>query len=68
MPIFMDEPSVDQKGEVTCPRLHSLSEPELDFLNVGCVLFLFLASDALTHGIILSLTQKAFSLVFILLS
>ena len=68
MPIFMEEPSMDQKTEVTCPRLHSLSEPELGLLTISCVLVFFLASDALTHGIILSSTQKAFNPVFILLS
>lgn len=55
---FMEEPSLDQRSEVTCPRLHSLLGPELGFLTCSSGLYLCLASEAcgtdLTHGIISS--------------
>lgn len=68
----MEELSMDQRSEVTCPRLHSLSGPELDLLTSSCELFLspwllMLVSQTFTHGLILSLTQKASSPAFIFL-
>lgn len=42
----MEELSIDQRNEVTCPRLHSLSGPELGLLTSSCGLFLSLAFDA----------------------